>query len=413
MNSYVALLRRNRNYRLVWLGAVASYLGDWFNLIASAELITRLTDSGAAISYLFLARFLPSFVLSPLAGVLADRYDRRLLMVTSDVLRALIVLGFLLIDRPEQVWVLYLLTVLQFSLSTLFVPAKSAVIATVVDPADLLAANTLDSFTWSAMLAIGSLLGGLATGMFGGDVAFVLDAATFVVSAVLIARVASAPATAPTAETAEGAWAHWAGGFTYLWAVPALFVISLVKAGGSLVWGAINVLEIQYAARVFPIGEQGATMLGLIYAVSGLGTGLGPIVMRRWLGDETAQLKWGISLGFGGLAAGIGLLGVAPTAGLFLAGTFVRTLGSGTLWVFSTVLLQREVADHVRGRVFAFEFAVLTLTQSLSILWAGWGQDALALSLRAVTLITSGAGVLVWLLWTAGRRIGRRRSAVE
>ncbi|MBK7897130.1 MAG: MFS transporter [Anaerolineaceae bacterium] len=97
MQEYISLLRNNANYRNLWLGNVVSQLGDWFNLIAAAELITEMSNSGVAISYLFLARFLPLFMFSPLAGVLADRYNRRHLMVISDVLRAVIVLGFLIV----------------------------------------------------------------------------------------------------------------------------------------------------------------------------------------------------------------------------------------------------------------------------------------------------------------------------
>ncbi len=122
MNEYLDLLRRNPNFRNLWLGSVISQFGDWFNVIAAAEVITRLTDSGVALSYLFLARFLPLFVFSPFAGVLADRLNRKHIMVLSDVLRGVTVLGFLFINDPGDIWFFYLLTVLQFSLSALFTP---------------------------------------------------------------------------------------------------------------------------------------------------------------------------------------------------------------------------------------------------------------------------------------------------
>jgi MFS family permease len=79
MREYLLLLQTNRNYRFLWLGSVVSQLGDWFNLLASAALLTTLTNSGVAISYLFLSRFLPLFLFSPLAGLLADRFNRRAL----------------------------------------------------------------------------------------------------------------------------------------------------------------------------------------------------------------------------------------------------------------------------------------------------------------------------------------------
>src|SRR5690606_12942705 len=155
------LLRRNANFRNLWLGSVISQFGDWFNVIASAEVISRLTDSGTALSFLFLARFLPLFVFSPIAGVLADRFDRKRIMVLSDVLRAVAVLGFLFIHEPDDIWLFYLLTILQFSLSALFTPARGAVLANVVRSDELVAANALDSLTWSTMLALGAFAGGV------------------------------------------------------------------------------------------------------------------------------------------------------------------------------------------------------------------------------------------------------------
>ena len=88
MQNYLLLLRKNPNFRRLWLATVISYLGDWFNLLASAALIGHLTSSGAAVSYLFLSRFLPLFFFSPLTGVLADRFDRKRLMIVADLLRA-------------------------------------------------------------------------------------------------------------------------------------------------------------------------------------------------------------------------------------------------------------------------------------------------------------------------------------
>ena len=400
MNDYISLLRKNRAYRLLWLGAVASYMGDWFNLIASADLIASLTDSGAAISFLFLARFLPSFVLSPFAGVLADRFNRKYLMVGTDIARAGIVLCFLFVRSAEQIWLLYTLTVLQFALSAVFIPAKSAVLANIVDDKDLVTANALDSTTWSLMLAVGALLGGIVTAGFGTNVAFVADAATFVVAGILIAMIRAPGSSYSGEEAAGGGFLEFIDGLRYLKGLPFILALALVKAGGSLVWGATNVIEVEFANEIFPIGGDGATTLGIIYAITGIGTGLGPILMRRWLTDAQPRLRLGILIGYLCATVGIALVGIAPTFAVLGVGTFLRTWGTGTLWVFSSALLQLNVADRVRGRVFAFEFAMLTLTQSISILYAGQAIDRLGWSIRAVTLSTAVVGVGVSLVWT-------------
>lgn len=409
MNEYLEILRRNRNYRYLWLGSVVSQLGDWFNLLASAELITDVTNSNVALSYLFLARFLPLFLVSPLAGVLADRYNRKRLMIFSDVLRAVVVLGFLLVRSESGVWLLYGLTVLQFCLSALFTPARSAVLASIVPRKDLVTANALDSFTWSTMLAIGALLGGLATAVFGRDTAFVLDALTFVLSAGFLYMIAM-PQRPLTAVAQSGGWLDFVDGFRYLYSAPFILMISLIKGAGSLVWGGINVLEISFANNVFPLANDslisalriedgGTATLGLIYFVSGLGTGLGPLVARKIWGDQPQRILWGITTAFFVMTIGILSLGLAPTLPTFLVGTAARTVGTGVLWVFSAVLLQMLVPDKFRGRVFAFEFAMLTLTQSISTLAAGYMQDSLGWTIRQSTLAMAALGVVVALLW--------------
>ncbi|MCP4428457.1 MAG: MFS transporter [Chloroflexi bacterium] len=425
MNEYIALLRQNRNYRYLWLGNVVSLLGDWFNLIASAELVTDLSNTGVAISSLFLARFLPLFFVSPLAGVLADRYSRRAIMIASDVLRALTVLGFLLIRSPQHIWFLYALTILQFVLSALFTPARSAIIANVVPQKDLVTANALDSFIWSSMLALGAFLGGLATAVFGARIAFILDAMTFLLSAWWISRILVPAKQAAVSD--GGGWFDFVDGLRYLWSVPFILGISLVKAAGSLVWGSINVVEVTFANEIFPlnapilqetlrIGDGGTAALGVIYMVSGLGTGLGPLLMRRWLGDAKTRLLWGITIGFALMGSGIAGLGLATTFSLFLLATFIRTVGTGTLWVFSAALLQMFVPDRYRGRVFAFEFAALTLTQSISVMGAGFSQDNLGLPLPTIALRVglSGLGVgLVWVLFHWFHLSGSKRRRVE
>lgn len=115
---YIELLRRNRSFRQLWLGQVVSQMGDWFDTIALYTIIERLTGSGRYIGLLLVARFVPSFLLGPLSGVVADRFSRQRIMIVTDVLRAVVVLGFLVVRRPDQLWIIYVLTVFQLGLST-------------------------------------------------------------------------------------------------------------------------------------------------------------------------------------------------------------------------------------------------------------------------------------------------------
>src|SRR6185295_3135841 len=186
---YIELLRNNRSFRQVWLGQVVSQLGDWFNTIALYTIILNLTGSGRDIGLLLVARFVPSFIFGPISGVIADRFSRRTIMIVSDLLRAVVVLGFLFVRRADQLWIIYVLTVFQLGFSTFFEPAKTAAIPSIVSDRELVAANALSSVTWSVMLTLGAAIGGVITGWFGTDVSFILDAGTYLLSAALIASV--------------------------------------------------------------------------------------------------------------------------------------------------------------------------------------------------------------------------------
>lgn len=400
LQEYVLLLRRNADYRNLWFSALISNLGDWFNLLAAAALISRLDGTGKAFSFLLLARFLPLFLFTPVSGVLADRFDRRYLMIVSDVLRAVTVLGFLLVQSESTIWLFYVLTIVQFALSALFTPARTSVLASVVAPKDLVAANSLDGLTWSTMLFVGALLGGLVAAALGAAAAFVLDALTFLLSAWFVWRISRVGGGHRNDnETPQSGRIRFVDGLRYLWSVPFILLIALVKAGGSLVWGAINVLEIPLAEQGFPLDGDGTLTLAIIYAFAGLGTGFGPLLVRRWLGDAHRRVLWGISLGFVLMVAGITGLGAAATLSLVFLSTLIRTVGAGVIWVFSGALLQQMVPNGVRGRVFAFEFAALTLTQSVSTLWAGVAQDDLGWGVQETISAMGLAAAAMALLW--------------
>ena len=164
---YIELLRGNRAFRNLWLGQVVSQMGDWFDTIALYTIILNLTGSGRNVGLLMVARFVPSFIFGPLSGVLADRFSRRTLMILSDLLRAVVVLGFLLVRRADQLWLIYVLTIVQLIFSTFFEPARTASVPSIVSDRELLPANAISSVTWSAMLTIGAAIGGVVTGLFG------------------------------------------------------------------------------------------------------------------------------------------------------------------------------------------------------------------------------------------------------
>jgi MFS family permease len=404
---YLELLRTNRNFRQLWLGQVVSQMGDWFDTIALYTIILNLTGSGRNVGLLLVARFVPSFIFGPLSGVVADRFSRRSIMIVSDLARAVVVLGFLLVRRADQLWIIYVLTVLQLALSTFFEPAKTAVIPSIVSDRELVSANAISSVTWSVMLTLGAAIGGLITGWFGTDVAFVLDALTFALSAALIASVRfprrparekrklSIGRALGITETIEGA--------SYVKHRPRVLALLLVKPAWGLGGGILTLLAV-FGERIFPVGKSAATGIGVLFAARGIGTAIGPIVARRISGEGAKRMQATIGVAF--LIGGIFYIAFGTTKSFIVALIVlgVAHTGGSILWVFSTVLLQRDVEDSFRGRVFAAELALLTLTMAASNYLTGEMLDRFGISPRLVTI---GIGLLFLvpgIMWFVTRR---------
>ncbi|HKV35511.1 MAG TPA: MFS transporter [Pyrinomonadaceae bacterium] len=401
---YIDLLRRNRAFRQLWLGQVVSQMGDWFDTIALYTIILNLTGSGRDVGLLLVARFLPSFLFGPLSGVVADRFSRQRIMIVTDILRALVVLGFLFVRRADQLWIVYVLTVCQLGLSTFFEPAKTAAIPSIVEDRELVAANAISSVTWSVMLTLGAAIGGLITGWFGTDAAFILDAASYLLSAALIASIRvqkrrkrerqklTVGRALGITETIEG--------IRYVKDRPRVLALLLVKPAWGIGGGILTLLAV-FGERIFPVGKSAATGIGVLFAARGIGTAVGPIVARRMAGEVDKRMKAWIGIAF--IIAGVfyAAFGSATSFVFALLVLGVAHCGGSILWVFSTVLLQRGVDDSFRGRVFAAELALLTLTMALSNYTTGELLDRFQISPRLVTI---GIGIfflmpgLAWFL---------------
>jgi len=409
---YLGLLRANRDFRQLWLGQVVSQLGDWFNTIALFTLVLRLTGSGRAVGLVLVARFLPSVVLGPLSGVLADRFNRRHIMIAADLARAAVVIGFLFVRRPEHVWLVYLLTVLQLGFSAFFEPARSAALPSVVHPRDLVTANAISSVTWSAMLTLGAAVGGPITDWFGTDAAFVIDSMTYLLSAALVMRLrlprrAPRPKTRLTLSKALGI-TDTLEGLRYVRRRPRLMAFLLVKPAWGLGGGILTLLPV-FGERVFRVSfgaALGGAALGMsvLYAARGVGTALGPVLMRRFYGQTRAQMERAIGVSFLFASAFYVLFGSAQSFGLALVWLAVAHMGGSVLWVFSTVLLQATVEDEFRGRVFAAELTLMTLAMAASNYATGEALDRFRFSPRAVMITLGLFFMLPGALWLLSRR---------
>ncbi|MBD0370459.1 MAG: MFS transporter [Pyrinomonadaceae bacterium] len=409
---YIDLLRRNRDFRNIWLGQVVSQMGDWFDTIALYTIVLNLTGSGRAVGLVLVARFLPSVVMGPVSGVVADRFSRRSIMIMSDIVRAAVVLGFLLVRSADQLWLVYVLTVIQLIFSTFFEPARTAAIPSIVSPRDLVAANAISSVTWSSMLTLGAAIGGLITGWVGTDAAFIMDSLTYLLSAALIMRVRF-PRREPqekkrlTLMSATGL-TQTIEGMSYVKKRPRVFAYLMVKPAWGLGGGILALLAV-FGEKVFPVGRSAATGIGVLYAARGIGTAIGPFVARRISGETRTRMQAAIGISF--IISGIFYITFAGATNFIFAIIMlaIAHTGGSILWVYSTVLLQQSVEDNFRGRVFAAELALLTLTMAASNYLTGELLDRYHLSPRAVAF---GIGVffllpgLAWFItmrWWKGR----------
>lgn len=400
-SGYIALIRSNQPFRRLWYGQIVSQLGDWFDSIALYALLLRLTGSGQAVGLLLVAQFLPSAITGLWAGVIIDRLPRRMVMIVSDLARALLVLLFLLVRDPSQIWLIYVVTILKVTFSSFFEPARSAMIPSVTTREELVAANAIGGATWSGVLAIGAALGGLVAGTLGTSAAFVIDAISFLLSALLISGV-SVHETHLAERTPTTGLQELREGFQFMFSRRDIALYTATKGLWSLGGGVLLLLAL-FGRRVFPLGVDGALSIGLLYAARGVGAGIGPLAAQRWGGQSPRFLRRAIGPAFFFTAAGYLIFSGAPTLLIAAIAVMLAHVGGSIEWVFSTALLQMSVPNRLQGRIFAVDLALLTLASSISNYAigvasdAGWEPRLLALVVAGV-FVLPGAALMV-LLW--------------
>lgn len=403
--------RENPQFARLWAAQIVSQSGDWLNRVAVLTLIGALggKEHAAGIGALFgvelVLRLLPSALLGPLAGPVADRLPRRWLMVAADVGRALVVTGLFFVREPAHLPWIYALVALQMGISIFFDAARTGALPATVGPKDLHDAYTLSAATWSVVLCVGALVGGLLVHAMGAHAVFLVDAATYVASALCLIGL-KLPPTPVHPERFR--WrdvvmlTELRRGFAHArerGVAPVLFAKTFWgAAGGYLVLLALAGYE-GFGQGAPGAAEHSAMAIGILYAARGVGTGLGPVLGRTFLGGGDRALKLQVSLGFFVAAAGYTAFGFCDRLGYAAFWVGVGHLGGATLWVSSTVLWQRHVADAYRGRVFALEFLTMDVSFAAGGALAGALFDATG-SLATSVWVVSGLVFVLGLTWT-------------
>ncbi len=402
MLGYITLLRDNRDFARLWLAQVISLLGDWFNTIVLSALVVRYTDGtgyeGIALSGYLMARLIPPLLVSPFAGVLVDRFNRKILLIASDILRAIVVILLLFALHPDRFWLIYVLTIIQFMLSAVFEPGRNALMPNLLEQKDLVQANTLTSVTWSVMLAIGAIIGGVIASIFGISAALVIDAGTFLISALLIYYIRPRERRKDTSQESPEPDTSFRDGLRYFFRNPATAAAILVKAGLSI--GSVDAVLIIYGTRLFVLGIDGTTSMAILWSAFGVGAILGPIVLNRFSDGSVRVLRRLVIVGFVWVTLGWFFFGAAPTLELAVLALIVRAMGGSVNWTYSSVIIQKSVPDHYLGRMFSLDFAGFQLLQGTSVLVVGILIDTIgAENVRQVVMYIGIASFVPLLLW--------------
>ena len=364
------MLKTNADMRRVFMAQVISYLGDWFSFVAIIGLVDDLTGSKFLVSLVVVAFSLPSFLASPIAGSMADRFDRRRILVFVSVIQVVAAFGLLFVGK-DTVWLAFLAQSTISALAAVISPATEASIPNIArDNDELAAANSLLGSTWGVMLAVGAAIGGVFASVFGRDAAFIANGVSFALAAILFSRIKTPMQKDRDVETQRQRIrpiADMREAINHSRKDPVLMALIFSKTTFAIGAGVVSQLAV-LASDVFNGGDAAR---GLLIGVRGVGTGLGPLIAMRYTRGQLGKVL--VICGFASLAfSGFYLVGAwMPTLWLTAIFVMLAHLGGGAQWTLSSYGLQLRSPDHIRGRILAGDFALVTLMLSLTSALAG------------------------------------------
>ena len=387
---------------MVFGAQIVSYLGDWFAFVALAGLVEDVTDSRFLVSLVLVSMTIPGLFMSPIAGSFADRFDRRKILIVVSILQAFAAL-LLLLHSAAGIWITFVAQCLIAALASFVGPSTSASVPNLVDnDDDLRKTNALFGSTWGTMLAVGAALGGVFAAVFGRNAAFIANAVSFVVAALLFSGVKRPMQSERTQNSNKGRVrpiADMKEAINVAKKDPVILALLCSKMTFAVGAGIVSQLAV-LASNVFNVGDSGR---GLLIGVRGIGSGLGPILGARIAGRDMAKLLK--VCGYAGLVFAVCYVGAALSPFIGMAAVFVALahLSGGAQWTLSTLGLQMEAPDHVRGRVMAGDMAMVNTMIGFTSILAGLTSQFIGVR-PAIIIFAAAAAVasVVYLFATAG-----------
>jgi len=401
MREFLQLLRRNRNYRYTWMGQVVSEIGDNFNNIAVFALAMQLTHSGLVVMGIMLSRAIPAITIGPLAGVMLDRFDRKRIMIASDLTRAIVALGFIVAFRQREVWLLYTFSALLMIASPFFTAGRSAILPTIANEKELHTANSLTQTTQWTNLTVGTFLGATVVGI-GYQWAFIFNALSFVFSAWAIWNLRPPPGKQFRAEHRDlteaeviRPWHEYREGLRYMRSVPLVFAIALLAVGWATGGGAAQILFTLFGEVVF---NRGAAGIGTIWGCAGLGLLLGG-AFANWLGKRLSFQGYKLTVFIDYAVHGSAYVLFSQMRQYELALLFIlvsrAAMAVNSILNYSYIL--KAVSDQYRGRVFSTIETFTWTMMMISLMVAGIASTHYSpRTIGAVAGLLSSSTAIFW-----------------
>jgi MFS family permease len=399
----LGLLGREPGFRSLFLATLGSGLGTWLALVALQIDVLRRTHSPIWMSALLIADILPTLLVGLLAGPLVDRLSRRALMIGADLTRCAVFCA--LPFAPNATTIVGLAAVTGIA-TGFFRPAVYAGLPNLVNDADLPRANSLlqmiDNSTW----AIGSLVGGALVAARGPHFAYWINAATFLLSAALIAQIGRQRLQQAKAET-RGHWRDLADGFVLVRGSRALLTVLIAWNVGMVANAFVNVGEPFLATDTFSAGSFG---LGLMMGCAGIGLAGGAYLAGSWIEERGLANVYGAALGL--MALGVAGAAGSPNVWVASACVVISGAGNGATIVCNALLVQRGAPDRFRGRAFTVLMSSNVTFLALGLVVAGRLTDSVGPRWvwGAAAVLSAGAAVIGFIL---ARGVAEPREVVE
>jgi MFS family permease len=411
------ILFRHGDFGRLWISQLQSNLGNWLMVVATPVFVFHLTGSPASTGLAFIAEASPALLLAPIAGVLVDRWNRRLIMVGSDVLRTLCALCMLLAAQESRVWIIYAAIFAENSFAQFFDPAYSAIIPAITGRGkELDEANAWSSASGGIVRLAGGPVGGLLYGLLGFRWLVIADSMTYLISAALVLSLAVAPSTrgerssgpdGPTVSLRTRRMiviADLREGITFLSGNAVLLSLLVVSSLFLLANGALSVIVVPFVVHVLHRGSQ---VVGLLMAALGAGFVLGSFI-GRFL-SRRGQLRLGTVSCLAALTAAFGGLFNSDQLGPALIFIALAGAPGGAFLLLVRVQIQRDTKDRMLGRVSsAFNAVQMTTT----VIGAGLGA-VLASSIGIVKMADAALVPLIISVVMAAIAVPGRRAVAE